>query len=305
MTVAIIQARTSSKRLPNKVMKKINNQPLISYVYNRVKRSKNLHGYIPELLDSTNSMYSYKKVEGEVFSRHPTVPKFKKFLEGMESFWESKELSDNDKALFEDNCMIFYKDKTYDRVKQYLSSFEQIDIEEEINGRKIPKVFDMLDNIDWDTLSKGTPVRFHGDLHFENILLKTNSDSISELSFTLLDWRQDFGGNMDYGDLYYDLGKLNHGIIMSHELVDKNLFEVDHSMDKIHFDFHRKQNLVDCQKFFKTWVLQNNLDYEKVQLMTALIFLNIAALHHYPYSLLLFYLGKSMLFDPDFESTNN
>jgi len=92
---------------------------------------------------------------------------------------------------------------------------------------------------------------------------------------------------------------------MSHELVDRNLFEVDHSMDKIHFDFHRKQNLVDCQKFFKTWVLQNNLDYEKVQLMTALIFLNIAALHHYPYSLLLFYLGKSMLFDPDFESTNN
>ena len=171
------------------------------FILNRVKRSKNLHGYIPELLDSTNSMYSYKKVEGEVFSRHPTVPKFKKFLEGMESFWESKELSDNDKALFEDNCMIFYKDKTYDRVKQYLSSFEQIDIEEEINGRKIPKVFDMLDNIDWDTLSKGTPVRFHGDLHFENILLKTNSDSISELSFTLLDWRQDFGGNMDYGDL--------------------------------------------------------------------------------------------------------
>ena len=42
MTVAIIQARTSSKRLPNKVMKKINNQPLISYVYNRVKKSKKI-----------------------------------------------------------------------------------------------------------------------------------------------------------------------------------------------------------------------------------------------------------------------
>jgi len=42
MTVAIIQARTTSKRLPNKVMKKINNQPLISFVYNRVKRSKKI-----------------------------------------------------------------------------------------------------------------------------------------------------------------------------------------------------------------------------------------------------------------------
>ena len=29
--------------------------------------------------------------------------------------------------------------------------------------------------------------------------------------------------------------------------------------------------------------------------MTAIIYLNIAALHHYPYSLLLFYLGKNIL----------
>lgn len=270
------------------------------FILNRVKRSKNLSGYIPKIVNSTNNMYSYKKVEGEVFSRNPTVPKFKKFLEGMESFWESKVLDNKSTASFYDNCMMFYKDKTYSRVKQFFSTFEQIDIQEEINGRKIPKLFDMLDSVDWDNLSKGTPVRFHGDLHFENILLK--ADNNSDLSFTLLDWRQDFGGNMDYGDLYYDLGKLNHGIIMSHELVDKNLFEVKHSMNKIHFDFHRKQNLVDCQVFFKAWILENNLDYGKVQLMTALIFLNIAALHHYPYSLLLFYLGKSMLFDPNFDT---
>lgn len=270
------------------------------FILNRVKRSKNLSGYIPKIVNSTNNMYSYKKVDGEVFSRNPTVPKFKKFLEGMESFWEPKVLDNDNTAAFYNNCMIFYKEKTYSRVKQFLSTFEQIDIQEEINGRKIPKLFDMLDSVDWDNLSKGTPVRFHGDLHFENILL--NADNNSNLSFTLLDWRQDFGGNMEYGDLYYDLGKLNHGIIMSHELIDKNLFEVKHSMNKIHFDFHRKQNLVDCQVFFKAWILENNLDYGKVQLMTALIFLNIAALHHYPYSLLLFYLGKSMLFDPNFDT---
>lgn len=40
MTVVIIQARTSSKRFPNKVMKTINGQRLISFVFNRAKASK-------------------------------------------------------------------------------------------------------------------------------------------------------------------------------------------------------------------------------------------------------------------------
>ena len=30
----------------------------------------------------------------------------------------------------------------------------------------------------------------------------------------------------------------------------------------------------------------------KVELLTALIYLNIAPLHHYPYSIFLYYLGK-------------
>lgn len=42
MTVAIIQARSSSKRFPNKVMQQINGYPLISYVYNRVKKSNKI-----------------------------------------------------------------------------------------------------------------------------------------------------------------------------------------------------------------------------------------------------------------------
>ena len=33
----------------------------------------------------------------------------------------------------------------------------------------------------------------------------------------------------------------------------------------------------------------------KIRILTALIFLNIATLHHYPYSLLLYAVGKDML----------
>jgi hypothetical protein len=44
-----------------------------------------------------------------------------------------------------------------------------------------------------------------------------------------------------------------------------------------------------------TWLGEAGYDKRKVWTLTALIYLNIAALHHHPYSLLLYALGKSML----------
>ena len=45
-TVAIIQARTNSIRLPNKIMFKINNMMLIEILYRRLKKSKKLNEII-------------------------------------------------------------------------------------------------------------------------------------------------------------------------------------------------------------------------------------------------------------------
>jgi choline kinase len=264
-----------------------------SFIENRVKRAKDIKNFIPKITASTKHMYTYNKVKGEVFSRNPTIGNFKYYLDWMETFWDKKELKTNDNNYFKTTCMEFYKDKTYKRVKQYFTTFEQIDAEEIINGNKVPKIFELLDKVDWDNLSNGVPVRFHGDLHFENILINESGKT----PFTLLDWRQDFGGIMEHGDIYYDFGKLNHGLIMSHELVDKNLFEVNHKLNTVHFDFLRKQNLVECEIYFRQWIEEKGYDYKKVQLMTTLIYLNIAALHHYPYNSLLFYLGKNMLFE--------
>ena len=38
----IIQARTRSERLPNKVLKEIENLPMICHIINRVKKAKNI-----------------------------------------------------------------------------------------------------------------------------------------------------------------------------------------------------------------------------------------------------------------------
>jgi hypothetical protein len=238
-------------------------------------------------------MYAYNKVDGEIFSKNPNLPSFKYFLEWIDGFWEKKTLSPEEALLFKKTCFEFYKEKTLKRVKQYFTRFEQLDSEEIINGHHMPKLVDILQRIDWDDLANGLPVRFHGDLHFENILI----NNAGMQPFTLLDWRQDFGGNLEYGDIYYDLAKLLHGMILSHEIIHHNQFTVNHKINKIDFDFHRKQSLVECEELLREYMIKKEYDLRKVELVTALIFLNISPLHHYPYTSLLFYLGKSKLYN--------
>ena len=154
----------------------------------------------------------------------------------------------------------------------------------------MPLLESLLSDIDWNWLADGLPGRFHGDFHFENILWDSKQHR-----FTFLDWRQDFGGDLSTGDIYYDFAKLLHGLIISHDLIAGNFYRAEWGQDEITFDFHRNQILVECEEFFKSWLEIQGYDTKKVWVLTALIFLNIASLHHYPYSVLLFALGKSML----------
>ena len=115
------------------------------------------------------------------------------------------------------------------------------------------------------------------------------------LPITLLDWRQDFCGRLDYGDVYYDLAKLMHGLIISHDIINDDLYNFDRSMNEIKYDFLRKNINIDCEDIFVEYINEWGYDVKKVKVMTALIFLNIAMFHHYPYCHLLFYLGKNLL----------
>ena len=59
---------------------------------------------------------------------------------------------------------------------------------------------------------------FHGDLHGSNIIYDKNK-------FTLGDWREKFGDDIRTGDIYYDLAKIYHGLIVNHEFIRKNQFK--------------------------------------------------------------------------------
>ena len=160
-----------------------------------------------------------------------------------------------------------------------------------INGTETLPLNKLFRKVNWDILSKGEPVIFHGDFHFENIIYNKKLDK-----FYFLDWRQNFGGIKEYGDIYYDFAKLYHGLIVNHSIIEQDLYSVKWEKNICEFDFLRKNMLVNCEEYFKEWLDTNNYSFNKVEVLTSLIFLNIAPLHHYPYSEMLFLLGKYMLF---------
>ena len=56
-----------------------------------------------------------------------------------------------------------------------------------INHHTMPKLSELLNQVDWKNISNGIPARFHGDFHFENILFQKEKNK-----FILLDWRENF-----------------------------------------------------------------------------------------------------------------
>ena len=260
------------------------------FIKNRFIRANKLKNYIPKVLDLKKNMYSYKKVQGHVFSKVVTLPLFNYLLKHCDNFWKKKNLKAKKKIIFEKNCHQFYYDKTLERIDLFYKKFDKKDGTESINGQEMPTMSNLLNYIDWNDLANGFAGRFHGDFHFENILYCSKNKT-----FKFLDWRQDFGGHLETGDIYYDLAKLLHGLMVSHEAISKNFFSVKWKNNKILFKVYRKLILKKCEDRFSDWCVENNFSLKKIRILTGLIYLNIASLHHYPYSLFLYALGKSIL----------
>ena len=178
-----------------------------------------------------------------------------------EKFWTKKILNKNQDREFIKNCTKFYKGKTYERIELFYKNFEKNDNAVLINGERMPLLRDLLNKIDWNSLCKGKPGRFHGDFHFENILW-----SEKEGKFTFLDWRQDFAGDIEIGDIYYDLAKLMHGIIVNHGVIASDNYEASWIDGEINFQLGRKKILVDCEVRFNNFIISRGYDLKKVRI---------------------------------------
>ena len=242
---------------------------------NRVLRGVQLKGIVPEIVDYKSNFYKYEKSQGNLMAKVVTQDSFQMLLDwSQQNLWLKKDVED-----FNELCYKFYIDKTKSRIEKYVEKYD--DSEQMINGLLVPTATELLAQVDHRWLCDGKPSQFHGDFILDNILQTKDG-------FRLLDWRQDFAGNIEVGDIYYDLAKLNHNLTVNHEIVNNKLFS--HSEQNCYILCN--STLVSCKKILESFVLKNNLDFKKVETLTALIWINMAPLHEYPFNNFLFNFGK-------------
>jgi hypothetical protein len=92
--------------------------------------------------------------------------------------------------------------------------------------------------------------------------------------------------------MYYDLAKLNHNLTINHDIVNKNLFGA--SKENCYILVNSK--LKECEEILHKFIVDNKLDLKKVKILSAIIWINMAPLHEYPFNNFLFSYGKYNLY---------
>ena len=98
------------------------------------------------------------------------------------------------------------------RIKKMLNMTQDYTV---INNIHIGTIYDLFDKIDFNSLFTDDCSHFHGDFILDNII-KTKE------SYKLLDWRQDFGGELCNGDKYYDIADGTGIIPILHDIGNDN-----------------------------------------------------------------------------------
>ncbi|MEK7148270.1 MAG: hypothetical protein AAB758_03145 [Patescibacteria group bacterium] len=277
----------------NKVIKYFDDETIVR---DRIERAKILKGIVPEIIPVSKNSYTYKFIPGNLLSEEVDVEKFKKFLKFCQkNLWSKKpKLDSHKKKDFLARTKKFYFDKTNRRLEKFYKDTGIKDKPIIINGKKVPTLKSMLKKINWEELSHGIPALFHGDLQPENILVTKNG-------FKLIDWRHDFEGLKEYGDLYYDLAKLYHALIVSNEVIRNKQYSIEVSKTEVSLNYLIKSNLLEFKDILDDFIVKNGYDLKKVKILTALIYLNIAPLYDGPYNEFLYYLGQEKLHDALYE----
>ncbi len=254
----------------------------------RVRKAKLNPSVFPAITDHAGQFYAYDYQPGETLYRVSSPQTFQLLLEWLEdNLWKRTPV---DEALLGATCLKFYHDKTLERLERYHMKYALADAGSSVNGESIPATSDLLARVPWNWLADGIASFVHGDLQFDNILYDANTHS-----FTLLDWRQDFAGQVEFGDLYYDLAKLYGGIVLNYDYIKLNLLSYEENENGIFFDFAQRFQTQSYLRVLTEYVEKNGFDLAKVRLLTSLIYLNMAPLHHFPFDKLLYSLGRSLL----------
>ncbi len=253
-------------------------------VASRVVRTEFLEDTIPKLKVSGTNFYIYDFHEGQLMSDSINPESITILLNWAKRHLWSKEplnMIENFESTVED----FYLKKSLSRINKFIESRSVKDEQSLINDMSIPPAKTLIMNAR-AYLTKNVRIgRFHGDFILDNILT-------SNPGFKLIDWREDFGGNFEFGDIYYDLAKLNHSLHINHGLVQNGDFFVNTDLTEIKCGILRKDVHVEMEHNLRKFIDSEGLNWKKIEILTALIWLNMSPLHHHPFDKFLYYYGR-------------
>ena len=253
----------------------------------RVAKAKLNPEVFPEITEQRGQFYGYRFMPGQTLYEKNSSDMFKALLKWLDqNLWVEAKVPTEDMRRI---CKTFYYEKTLERLSLYNKKYKGADTENVINGVKVPAVSDLIRQFPWENIFSGEPMFFHGDLQFDNIIYTKQN------SFVLLDWRQDFGGHIEFGDLYYDLAKLYGGIILNYDFIKNNLINYSEEGSIINFDFAQRFSSKVYLAELNHFIRERGWDEQKVRMLVPLIYLNMSPLHHYPFDKMLYALGRLML----------
>jgi choline kinase len=256
----------------------------------RIERGKLLYPAVPTITTYNSHYYRYAYVEGKIASDGINSHLFTDLLEWANiNIWRKK-VSGISKDEFQKRCLAFYFDKTDERVRQYFKKTGHVDGNQSINGLKVPTMAAIILMLQEEEFGLGHPSVIHGDFILDNII-KTEKD------FVAIDWRQDFAGLIETGDLYYDLAKLNHSLTMNHRQLKLGKYKCKVAELDIQVDIIRQPELVECEKVLEEFVKVQGFNMRKVKLLTALVWINMSPLHAHPLDIFLFNFGKQRIWE--------
>ena len=253
-------------------------------VARRVNRSVYLQNLIPRIEASGANFYKYKYEPGVVISKSYDPRVITNLLNWAKvNLWVRNNYSNNE--TFKNNCRKFYIEKSFSRVNEFLETRGIKDHSSIINSIEVPTTEEMINNAEEIILNDLIETAFHGDFILDNILQQNQG-------FKLIDWRDSFGDSIQFGDMYYDIAKLNHSLHVNHEIINQNLFFIEEKNGEIYCGTLRKDVHVMMQYELENFVFSENLNSRKIRLLTALIWLNMSPLHHHPFDTFLYNYGR-------------
>lgn len=255
-----------------KIVKFTTNPDLATLRYNRAMINPSC---MPDNVDLQGQFLTYDKSPGETFYYNLTPDTFVQFLHwAEENLWIHPDIQD--KFDIADN---FYRKKTLERLGKFRVKYNSWEEPSTVNGVSVKSIDEYIADLDLQLfLAQETKWCFiHGDMQFDNIIYNANTGK-----FTAIDWRTDFAGD-EYGDMYYDLAKMLGGLYLSYKYVkeDKLAYYEDEN-GAILTDL----SVPDVEIYadiLRNWMIERNLNWDKVQYLVPIIYLNMAPLHDTPF----------------------